>query len=110
MEGANGIIHDVTIQPDGKIIIAGDFTRINYVERSRIARLNPNGTVDRSFDPGIGFNATVYTIVQDQRQSRTAPNQFGGPGGSIINPDYLKVYAGGHFSKFDQALSGVKYS
>ena len=102
VEGANGIIHDVTIQPDGKIIIAGDFTRINYVERSRIARLNPNGTVDRSFDPGTGFNATVYTIVQDQRQSRMAPNQFGGPGGPITNPDYLKVYAGGHFSKFDQ--------
>ena len=83
VEGANGIIHDVVIQPDGKIIIAGDFTRINFVERNRIARLNPNGTVDRSFNPGVGFDATVYSILQDTDTSRRVSDEFGNPGGGL---------------------------
>ena len=104
VEGANGIIHDVVIQPDGKIIIAGDFTRINFVERNRIARLNPNGTVDRSFNPGDGFDATVYSILQDTDTSRRVSDEVGNPGGGapIPNPDHLKIYAAGLFHEFDE--------
>ena len=103
VEGANGIIHDVVLQPDGKILIAGDFTRINYVERNRIARLNPNGTVDRSFNPGNGFDATVYSILQDTDTSRRVYDEFGNPGGAPIpNPDHLKIYAAGLFHEFDE--------
>ena len=104
VEGANGIIHDVVVQPDGKIIIAGDFTRINFVERNRIARLNPNGTVDRSFNPGDGFDSTVYTILQDTDTSRRVYDEAGNPGGGapIRNPDHMKIYAAGHFHEFDE--------
>ena len=104
VEGANGIIHDVIVQPDGKIIIAGDFTRINFVERNRIARLNPNGTVDRSFNPGVGFDATVYSIVLDTDSSRRAYDENGNIGGGapVPNPDHMKIYAAGLFHSFDE--------
>ena len=39
VEGADGVIHDVVVQPDGKIIIGGDFNKINFVNRNKIARL-----------------------------------------------------------------------
>jgi uncharacterized delta-60 repeat protein len=41
------------IQPDGKILVAGDFNRANGALRARIARFNPNGTLDNSFNTTI---------------------------------------------------------
>ncbi len=61
--GANGGIYAVAVQPDGKIVIGGDFTSFNGVNRYRIARLNADGTVDGSFTPGIGADGTVNSLV-----------------------------------------------
>ena len=38
--------------PNGKIVIAGNFDYIDRASRNRIAVLNPNGTIDPSFDAG----------------------------------------------------------
>src|SRR6058998_1898311 len=48
---ANGTIQVVVVQPDGKILIGGSFTSLApnggvSVTRNRIARLNPDGTLD----------------------------------------------------------------
>src|ERR1700680_4173948 len=48
---ANGTIRVVVVQPDGKILIGGDFTSVRGTPRNRIARLNPDGTLDAAFDP-----------------------------------------------------------
>jgi uncharacterized delta-60 repeat protein len=60
--GTNGSILACAIQSDGKIIIAGNFTSYNGTETNRIARLNPNGTIDNSFIIGAGFNGVVNDI------------------------------------------------
>ena len=57
--GANGPVRASLVQPDGKILIAGDFTRYNNVPRNHIARLNNDGSVDLSFDPGSGLQPSV---------------------------------------------------
>lgn len=62
-DGANGAVKSISIQSDGKIIIAGDFTSYNGIARNRIARLNTNGTLDTSFNVGNGANNTVSTTV-----------------------------------------------
>ena len=50
---------------DGKIIIGGSFTTYNGVAGNRIARLNPNGSIDTTFNPGTGANVDVTaTAVQ----------------------------------------------
>lgn len=55
----------VTLQPDQKILIAGNFQLYNGVSRNNLARLNTNGTLDTGFTVGAGFNDIVYeTIVQ----------------------------------------------
>jgi uncharacterized delta-60 repeat protein len=61
-DGANGIVETTSIQADGKIIIGGQFTSYNGVARIYIARLNADGTMDASFDPGTGANSTVETV------------------------------------------------
>lgn len=64
--GANGTVHVTAPQPDGKVLIGGDFTRYNGATRSRLARLNADGTLDAGFNPGTGANALVRAIqVQD---------------------------------------------
>ena len=50
--GPNGSVRRIAVQPDGKLIVAGRFTRIGNVPRIRLARLNGDGSLDPSFDPG----------------------------------------------------------
>ena len=61
--GANAGIYALALQSDGKVIIGGDFTSFNGVNRHRIARLNADGTVDNAFNPGLGADATVQTVL-----------------------------------------------
>jgi len=42
------------VQPDGKVLIQGDFARVNGVDRFRLARLNADGSLDTGFNPGSG--------------------------------------------------------
>lgn len=56
-------INDVAIQLDGKILIAGDFTSYNGTSITRVARLNTNGSLDVSFNPGSGLDRKVFTIA-----------------------------------------------
>ncbi|HYK22642.1 MAG TPA: hypothetical protein VEV42_18005, partial [Pyrinomonadaceae bacterium] len=70
--GANGQITAMLVQPDGKILIGGFFTMVGSggsgtVPRSRIARLNPDGTVDTSFNPGANNTVRAFALQRDGR-------------------------------------------
>lgn len=60
---ANNSIRTVALQPDGKILIGGDFTTFNNVSAKRIARLNNDMSIDASFNQGYGFENPVNQIV-----------------------------------------------
>ncbi len=47
----NGTVTDIVIQADGKILVAGDFSRVNEVSRSGLARLKNDGSLDGNFNP-----------------------------------------------------------
>jgi hypothetical protein len=51
------------MQTDAKVIIGGAFSTVNGTGRNFVARLNPNGSVDNSFDPGPGPQAEVYSLA-----------------------------------------------
>ncbi|MCC6937972.1 MAG: T9SS type A sorting domain-containing protein [Flavobacteriales bacterium] len=61
--GFNGMVTNVAVQSDDKVIAVGDFTSFNGTGRVRIARLNTDGTLDTSFDPGTGANFLVATVA-----------------------------------------------
>jgi uncharacterized delta-60 repeat protein len=63
VSGANGTIQATTIQSDKKIIIGGLFTTYNGTARNRIARLNIDGTLDNTFNPGFGVNGNVFSLA-----------------------------------------------
>lgn len=56
---APGTIYASAIQTDGKIIVSGIFTRINGVPQKSFARLNPDGSIDSTFDARTRFSAAV---------------------------------------------------
>ena len=52
-------INKLVVQPDNKIIIAGQFTHYNNSSSNNLARLMANGTLDATFAIGTGFNNNV---------------------------------------------------
>ena len=61
--GANNSVHSVAIQQDGKVLIGGDFLLMTGTVRSRIARLNADGSLDATFDPGTGADKHVIALT-----------------------------------------------
>jgi uncharacterized delta-60 repeat protein len=61
--GINNAALALALQPDGRIIVGGQFSQIDLTQRFNLARLNTDGSVDMSFDPGNGPNGDVNAIV-----------------------------------------------
>jgi uncharacterized delta-60 repeat protein len=67
---ANGSVSAIAVQPDGKILIGGSFTTLAPnggppVARNRIARLNPDGTLDAAFNPNADNDVYVIALQPD---------------------------------------------
>ena len=60
--GPNGSVLALGIQPDGDIVIGGDFTAVDYIDGGSIARLTPNGILDTTYGPGYPANGAVNTL------------------------------------------------
>lgn len=63
--GFSSTVQCFTTQSDGKILVGGAFTSYSgSANRTRILRLNTNGTLDTTFNPGTtGANSTVNSIA-----------------------------------------------
>ena len=68
--GANNTVRNLAVQADGRILVSGDFTTlggggIGTTTRNFIGRLNENGTLDISFDPGANNNVLATALQAD---------------------------------------------
>lgn len=79
-DGFNEKVRKIVTQPDGKILVGGDFTEFDGESANHIVRLNADGSRDFTFDAGSGFNNYVQTIA--------------------VQPDG-KVLVGGRFTEID---------
>ncbi len=78
--GGTGAVYGLARQPDGKILVAGSFTTMHGAARNRIARLNVDGSLDSSFNPGSGADNRVSAV--------------------LVQPDG-KIVIGGRFTSFN---------
>jgi len=91
--GFNSAVLTATTQSDGKLIMCGTFTIYSGSLYNRIIRLNPDGTVDTTFNIGSGSNGTVFTSVVQADGKVVIAGSFTGYSGSTkffinrINPD-----------------------
>ena len=99
--GPNGTVLQVlsqtptTGQTNGSVMIAGDFTQVDEVNRAGIARLNLDGSVDETFNPGSGADSTIYAIAETFLPAAV-------PGQS----NTIAYYIGGSFANYDGFPSG----
>jgi uncharacterized delta-60 repeat protein len=63
VDAGGSTVMTLAVQPDGKVILGGVFERVNGVARRHIARLNADGTLDPTFDPGTGADSTVWAVA-----------------------------------------------
>jgi len=64
LSGANDAVYSVAVQSDGKVLIGGNFTAVNGVGRTNIARLNPDGAMDSGFLSGLsGADSDVWSVA-----------------------------------------------
>ena len=61
--GFPATVRTVVLQTDGKILAGGNFTTFNGTTRNRLARINADGTIDTTFVPPGGADASVYSIA-----------------------------------------------
>jgi len=122
-----GKVYAIARQTDGKVIIGGEFTYVNGVPRSNIARINSNGSLDLVWNPGA--DSSVYALAFDGAgnvivaggflniggTSRTGigklslsgsgaadatwnPNANGGVDAMTLDPLGANIYVGGNFT------------
>lgn len=81
----NGPIYAFAVQPDGKVLIGGDFTLVAGQLRPGLARLHANGSLDADFDPGV--DRAVYSLLVQADGAIVVGGEFTQLGGQ--NRPYL---------------------
>ena len=83
-------VHDLVIQPDGKVLIAGYFSSVQGIRRPNLVRLNVDGTIDQSFKAeGTGREEIGSEVTAMALQ----------PDGKIVIGGYFSSSAGWPFSE-----------
>ncbi len=59
-----GVVNSVAVQPDGKIVVGGNFTEINGVAVRNVARFSSSGTLDASFSTACAATGGNETVAQ----------------------------------------------
>lgn len=88
----NASIYTVTVQFDGKVLVAGSFTGFNGVPAKSLVRLNSDGSLDNSFSVGNNINGGVYQILERSTGNILIGGQFQQFGSEFtslveLNPD-----------------------
>ena len=103
----NTAITAICIQPDGKVIVSGQFTLFqNTIPVNRILRLNTNGSLDNTFTVGTGLNSRAFAIkVQSDNKilvggeftdfDGETMNYFGRLNNCSVNTTVSLIYNGG---------------
>ena len=74
--GANDEVESMAIQPDGKIILTGNFTMFDSIPANRIVRLNEDGGIDTTFITGSGSNGIIRDVAIHEHEKIIIAGDF----------------------------------
>jgi uncharacterized delta-60 repeat protein len=88
--GANGTVRAILVQTDGRVVIGGSFSKILNDQRNGIGRLLMTGGLDVTFNPGLGANGNVFSLMR-----------------TTVGPQLedVRIVVGGSFSSFNNATA-----
>jgi uncharacterized delta-60 repeat protein len=84
-----GKVREILQQPDGKILIAGQFSAVNGVKRNSLARLNLDGSLDNTFVPyfNTSFSQQIINAIALQPDGKIVIGSFSGVTLARLNSD-----------------------
>jgi len=62
--GASSSVYAIHVRPDQKVLLAGLFASYNGSKANYVARLNPDGTYDGSFNSGTGASSNTTCVAE----------------------------------------------
>ena len=83
-DGPNGVIVRSILLSDGKLLIAGSFTKYNGQDAQRIARLNADGTLDATFQSSTGANGPIEEMAIQPDGKIVIAGQFNNYGNTPV--------------------------
>ncbi|TVR92988.1 MAG: hypothetical protein EA418_12565 [Wenzhouxiangellaceae bacterium] len=125
--GANRTVEALALQPDGKVLLGGEFTELGGMERHHVGRVQSDGSLDLGFNPRANGRVSALSLQPDgsvvlggsftqvggvarQRIARVHPDgsldaAFNPGANNAVNAVKLqvdgKVLLGGRFSQVD---------
>ncbi len=110
-DGFNSTVNSVAVDENGKVIVVGFFTDYNgFTGKNRIVRLNPDGSLDQTFNTGTGFtgNATSVRLLPDGRM--LVCGQFAQYNGSAVGAIARLNADGTRDNTFNQGGTGIGWA
>ena len=85
--GMNADVFALALQSNGQILAGGNFTTVNGVPENYVARLNPDGSLDRSgFLFGLsGASGAVYAVLDQTDDQVVIAGAFTNINGTVLN-------------------------
>ncbi|WP_345237333.1 IPT/TIG domain-containing protein [Hymenobacter saemangeumensis] len=93
----NSAVWAMAQQADGKVVVGGSFSTYNGSStRAGLSRLNPNGSLDASFNSGgFGLNGAALTVALQADGKIVAGGDFSTYNGTTVPINLLRVNANG---------------
>ena len=76
-------IRAAVLEPDGRFVVGGLFAGVNGTTRRHLARLYQDGTVDLSFNPGLGFDGEITALARQADGTILVGGQFSAADGRL---------------------------
>jgi hypothetical protein len=89
----------IAVQPDGRVLVGGDFFAINGIRCTSLARLNPDGSVDRDFSDRFAFERFEeakqrLSVSRPELAARPTPAVASTTGSVAVAPGALRESPG----------------
>lgn len=95
--GADGFVRVVAVQPDGKVLVGGNFSMVRGVTNTLVTRLNSDGASDSRFTSAFlapVLSARTYTLGVQTDGRILAAGMFSSVGG-IFRTNIARLQADG---------------
>ena len=110
--GANASVNALVLQPDGKVLVGGDFLTYNNSAVNRLLRINADGTRDTDFNAGgSGLDLFVNALALQPDGRVVVGGYFTSYNGNAAAPDnLLRLDADGSLDDTAAPATGVTYA
>lgn len=105
--GANDLINDVAVQPDGKVIIGGIFSTYKGVTTNLLTRLNTDGSLDATFNMGTGVSGDEVQPILMQADGKIIISGLFSSYNGVFRANLARVNANGSLDATFNFSTGV---